>query len=661
MSQLVVQTAPRLWSWSKNPMVLSIFNPRMLVTDRLRFEVYVADIYQLSGYRLIFEGSQTFVDGISKIELQRILDSELKYYHNCPLYMHSYTNDILPGVTPGSLPGVIYDKQTCKYKVKYGLSTESYSEWSTIDDLWCIKGGISNEAWSKNALDWMKGDDRKPIVLHESMYVQHPEAPIQFSFLFLGYPGDQIRVIFTDEDFTPINGFTYTIQANYGDVVHLSMRVPFEGAKFIVFDYFLDGDGIRVGYLNILEPINSFRLFSYINSLGGTDTFCVKWNLLEAFEYEEQLYDLALPISGSNDYKMKVDPQRLSERRERLSIKGDVSGLFKLYGERNYNLYLHSLRQILLSNEVREYEWGFYENERYITADDVYNGTQSFSRYDLRLIPVTISNKQLNVISNVEGVPNPVSLDIVRTGSNSQYLPQQRRSCSDDQYTVATGSELYGRLSILSNTSVGYGLTYYSNVEPRLGMDNGNGLFVWNSSYFAYSSSQNRVLNLDYHYMPMCADHEIYLTGGTISALYGQLPKGIRNFACAEMRLEVFNVALPNGIQNLDLSTNLLTKMPTLCKNMVATYLAYNIIATLTTANISNILAAFIGNVFVLDLSHNSLSQAAMDALLVALDTSGATNSVLLLNNQVGGITPSSTGLAAKTNMTGTKGWFILT
>ena len=122
MSLQLIQTTPRQWSWSKNPMTISFF----LTGDpsaRLRFEVYIADSFAPEGWAMVYSGSQTFTNRLTTLELQRILDSELSFYHN-----HLLTND--SAYTDGIIPGVIYDRQTCRYKVRYGLSNEAYSDWN---------------------------------------------------------------------------------------------------------------------------------------------------------------------------------------------------------------------------------------------------------------------------------------------------------------------------------------------------------------------------------------------------------------------------------------------------------------------------------------------------------------------------------------------------
>jgi hypothetical protein len=661
MSVVVTQTLPKKWSWSKNPMTISFFNPGDR-TARLRFEVYIADRYSPSGWTMVFDGSQTFSQRLTIVELQRILDSNLKFYHNHPLTNAS-------GYTDGIIPGVIYEGQTCRYKVRYGLSSEAYSTWNETVDQWCVKGGVSIDGFQKN-LTALNDTSVAPIVLHQGLYMQYTEAPVQISLLYRGGI-DTIQVQTLDASTSVIDTYTFDMPASIteGVVIHLSMKLDLAGVAFVQINYGPTPTGMITPPYQILAcpavmtRMANYRLYSYINSLGGTDAVVMLWNRIETLNYDEQVTERAAPITADNALDPLIYSEMNSDRRERIVMNGDVAQLMQFYGTKYYGRVFNQLRQMCLSPDIREYEWGFYELGN-INRDAELIGTNAWSGYYLRHVPVTITNTntQSIVIGNVDNQPDPFTIEVTKSTSNSQYQAQERRSCIDHDYALMTGGERYARLTFMIDSNLfNYTLATTDTFAPRVGIDAGDGRYLWNTAALAYGTVAYRVIHVDFYYQPQIPQYTITINqaGQTIKAISGQIPPGTTIFTAVSGPITVFDAILPVGLLELHLASNSIGAMPLLIPGMTTVDLSDNGIIDLTTEQINAIVSAYSAGVCVIVLQGNALQEVDMDTLLVALDTSGYTGGHLDIRFQGGGINPTSIGFAAAANMTGTKGWTI--
>lgn len=663
MSLIIPQTTPRLWSWSKNPMTISFFQLGP-TSARLRFEVYIADRFAPEGWTMVYSGSQTFTNRLTTLELQRILDSELTFYHN-----HLLTNDSV--YTDDIIPGVIYDRQTCRYKVKYGLSSEAYSSWDETAELWCIKGGVSVEGYQKNQ-DILNDGATVPIMLHQGLYMQYTEAPVQISFLYRGAP-TYIRVYTLDASMTAIDTYIFYIDSTiaYGSVVHLSMKLDLTGVSFVKFTFI---KLVHIGMFwvpvevdwacpAVMPPVSSYRMYSYVNSLGGTDTLVMQWNRLETLNYEEQVTERAAPITADNAFNPMIPSEMRSDRRERMVMNGDVSQMMQFYGSKFYDRVFNQLRQLCISPDIKEFEWGYYETGN-VNVDSPALGTTTWSLYYLRYVPVTVTNtnSQSIVKGNADNMPDPFPIELTRSASDSQYMLQQRRSCIDRDYAIMEGGERYARLTfMIESNHFNYTLVSADTFAPRVGVDAGDGSYVWNISSLSWSAVMPRVIHVDFYYQPQIPAYTIpiNMSGQAILYVSGQVPPGTTSFSADNGWLLIFDAILPAGLLTLDLSYNYVVQMPILIAGLTSVNVSGNYITGLTAKQIAGIVLSYKSGAGNVNMSTNALKAADMDSLLVALDTSGYTGGVLDLRTQNLSIVPTAIGTTAAANMTGTKGWTI--
>ena len=661
MSVVIPQSLPNKWSWSKNPIVMSFYNPGD-TTARLRFEVYIADRYAATGWTLVFQGSQSFSSRVTLVELQRILDSSLTYYHNRLLTNDSvYTDDIIPGV--------IYEGQTCKYQVKYGLSSEAYSSWATTTAQWCIKGGTSIDGWQKN-LAAINDDSDIPFVLHQGLYMQYNEAPVQISLLYKGGL-DGLSVTTYDASDTLLSTYTFSLPNTlpYGAVIHLSMKLDLTGVAYLKYNckptitlpFHLPWQPIAAP--QVMPALSNYRMYSYINSMGGTDTVIMLWNRIETLNYEEQVNERAAPINADNGLNPMVYAETLSDRRERMVMNGDVSMLMKFFDTKYYDLLINALRQLCTSPDIREFEWGFWE-QGFINRDTPILGSSTWSGFYLRYIPITITNTntQSIIIGNTEQLPDAFTLEVTRSASNSQFLANQRSSPSDHNYAIMPGGERYARMMVMIDSDLfNYTLASTHLFAPRVAIDAGDGRYLWNTAAVSYATTGYRVVNLDFYYQPQIPEYTFTIdqTGQNIKAISGQIPAGTIIFTAENGPIAIFDALLPSSLVELHLANNYLSVMPMLVVGMTKADLTNNEISNLTPAQIAAIVAAYQTVGFNLSFNTNNLTQGDMDNLLVALDLSGYTGGLLDLRIQNMGASPTSIGYAAAANMTGTKSWDI--
>ncbi|MBS1684766.1 MAG: hypothetical protein JSS76_08430 [Bacteroidetes bacterium] len=666
MSVVLQQIFPPQWSWSRNPIIFSMYNPGD-ASARLRFEVYISDRYAASGWRMVYDGSQTFTDRVTKLDLQYILDSELTFYHNHPLTSAS-------SYTSGNIPGVIYEGQTCKYKVRFGLVTEAYNTWSETNPLWVIKGGLSQDGYNKTS-GFIRVStapfaiNSNPILLHQGLWLQHREAPLQVSFLYREDGNESIlKVKLLDASRAVLTTYDFLLESTirYGTVVHLSMKVDLTGVSYVVYEYTpsysVGGFTINLAYLKVTPAQSEYRLYSYINSLGGTDCVEIRNNKSESITYEDQVIDIAEPVNGENYPDALVYPQRTAFRRERLVTAGDIAHLMAYFGTKYYKALFHQMRQLGISQDIREYEWGYVNNQGINQNGPSDDGGIPVSDNAYRLVPVTVTSSQIATVNSDNDEPTPFSIELTRSAAESQWLLNQR-SCSSNSFTILTGGQRYARLSFLINASAfSISLVTSEAYDSRVGIDNGDGTYKWNTYALAYSTVSRRVVNMDFFYMPHIVTYTsitIPMAGTSITNISGAVPAGTQSFTATAGNIVMFDAILPNGLLTLNLASNAITSMPMLIEGMTSVDLSDNSITGLTTVQLNAIVAAYkVAGAFTLSLQYNSLTQTDLDSLLIALDTSGYTGGHLDIRYQNLGASPSVIGVVALSLLL-SKGWTI--
>lgn len=619
MALYTVET-PNPDNFSKNPVQFRIGTTGTPSdTKQLGYSIKIQD-YNTLLWEEIYEGIQRFdSNGQSELDIARICDAQLEFYIAKP-YDYSVT----------SSKYITWKKQARKFKVDFWESDDKVATTISSSEFFVVKGGVAKEQWDKAAVAAYYFDPANMRFLTYNQNAFRDQGVLFISFYVPTggtFGGNLVRT--TIGNSTGITNYGISapsIQPGQVCVFFLDISTLTSDVYKLVFSLDDSGPVSEVLNLNVItRPFTYSRVYAYINSLGGTDVFCLPYNQIKQTEQARDNFS-RLDNFAPVPYLMEVSAESFqANQTEELVTAIDAGELTAAMQDR--------MRDFTLSPARFELVWS-----------NLVSGS-------LKYVPVNVITKKNTITNWKNRAPVPMYFEIVRALKNILYTPGNtdfNSSLTNDKWEGVSApleDYFYFLLDPLDNPAQ---FAFTPNAKVFIDYGDNSTDTVTGATTHTYADNKPRkitiasILNQGLSYL--------YITAhGKVSKIWGKLPE----LVTLKLNTQALTAieGLPERLQTLEIESNALAALPVLPPNIVTANLQHNQIENCTTAELPVSLLN-------LDLSDNKLTVADVNYILTTLDTNGASNGYLNLASQTPSAAPTGAGITAKANLVG-KGWAV--
>lgn len=619
---LYTAKTPNADNFSKNPVEFTI-GTTSTPTDakQLGYSLQMQN-YSTMLWEEVYEGIQRFdSNGQSELDISRICDAHLEYYVAKP-YDTSVTTSKF----------IIWRKQARNFRLQFWETDDKVATLTQSSSFYVLKGGVAKEQWDKIAVDDYYFDSTNLRFLTNNQIAFRDQGILFVQFYAPAGTSATKLVRTTIGSSTGITNYTIS-----GSIVENTVFTFFIDISTITDDVHTISFGLEDGSGSVSESLvysistrkyNYSRIYACINSIGGTDLIYLPYNQIKQTEQTRDTFS-RLDSSVPGPYTMEVSAESFqTNQTEELVTAIDAGELSAAMQDR--------MRDFTLSPARYELIWS-----------NLVDGS-------LKYVPVNVLTKK-NTLSNYKNrAPVPLYFEITRAIKNLQYTPANtdyNGALTNDKWTgISAPVEDYCYMTIAPLDSPAQ---FAFTPNAKVFVDYGDNTSATVSTATTHTYADNKIRKITLGFLLKDSLNSLSITShGKVNKIWGVLPFTISTFKCNTQALTAAP-ALPAELHTLEIKSNLLTLVPELPPIVVTVKLDSNVITAFDVQDIPV-------TVVYLDLSSNLLPVAVVNYVLQKLDTNGASNGTVIINNQTPAAAPTGAGATAKTNLLG-KGWTVTT
>jgi hypothetical protein len=609
-------------NWSKNPVEFTLRTSSALSSEKLLGFSLLIQNYITEEWETVYTGTQQFnTNSESYIDVSSLCDVYLEYFVAKPWDKTVVVTNY-----------VISKKQARNFRMAFWETDDKDATTILSDTFYVVKGGVSKEqANLPEVYSHFFTDPVKPLTYSSNIYRDQGMFFVSY-YIPYGMTATTLQINVFDE--VP-NVLFYSISDApvQGDVITFFIDVSTLVTDTYKLVFTLVDSGSPVSEALTCPVITRryvhSKIFTYINSLGGTDVVYLPYNQMRQSEQARTMLS-RLPQQQNVPYMLEVGYENFQANQlEELTTSVDSGELSQAATD--------ALRDMALAPYRYEVEWG------------------AQVKTQLSYIPVNITSKKNVVLNRRNLQPLPMYFEITRAVSNYQYTPGNNncdgRLTSSAWAGLTTPVEDYYYMLLESETDMTGIFSIQINKKVFIDYGDNESEVISSNTTHTYANTNFRKVTLG-TLMQQSNPNLYVVADGKVTRLYGNLPRLMPNFKFNNQQLTTCP-KLPVTVINLEIENNLLTLVPTLPPNAASAKLTGNEIEDFETTSIPD-------SMLYLDLSNNKLPVSIVNYILSTLDTNGLSNGLVKLDGQTPAAAPTGAGATAASSLTG-KGWIVNT